>query len=203
MERCRLPRDRRVLPPRRSVPAKNVCTIATTSDEEIDWTTYEQQIERPVGECLKKNGLQEKVLYIVTTLGVPLKIRGAGSGMMAENSSVDSELTLLYSKLKGATVSSAPGMVPNPLFMKRDEPFQHPRFPIYLVTRLAGIRRRRREGDDRPRARLRAIAANSCSISSPRTTRRAITGCAPRPFCCRRTASSWMRPRRSSRCRRT
>jgi uncharacterized protein (TIGR03790 family) len=122
---------------RRSVPAKNLCSIGTTSDEEIDWTAYQQQIERPVGECLKKGGLQEKVLYIVTTLGVPLKIRGAGSGMTAENSSVDSELTLLYSKLKGQQYPRA-GMVSNPLFMRRDEPFQHPRFPIYLVTRLAG-----------------------------------------------------------------
>jgi uncharacterized protein (TIGR03790 family) len=122
---------------RRSVPVKNICSITATSDEEIDWTAYQQQIERPVGECLKQGGLQEKILYIVTTLGVPLKIRGAGSGMMAENSSVDSELTLLYSRLKGQQYPRA-GMVSNPLFMRRDEPFQHPRFPIYLVTRLAG-----------------------------------------------------------------
>jgi len=122
---------------RRSIPAKNVCPIATTSDEEIEWTVYEQQVERPIGQCLKGSGLQEKVLYIVTTLGTPLKVRGAGSGMMAENSSVDSELTLLYSKLKGQKYPRA-GMVSNPLFMRRDEPFQHPRFPIYLVTRLAG-----------------------------------------------------------------
>jgi uncharacterized protein (TIGR03790 family) len=30
------------------------------------------------------------------------------------------------------------GLVPNPFFEKRDMPFQHPRFPMYLVTRLAG-----------------------------------------------------------------
>ncbi|HSU67170.1 MAG TPA: TIGR03790 family protein [Tepidisphaeraceae bacterium] len=29
------------------------------------------------------------------------------------------------------------GIIPNPFFMKRDEAFQHGRFPIYLVTRLA------------------------------------------------------------------
>src|SRR3954452_21458472 len=59
---------------RRSVPVKNVCTLSTTSDEEIEWNTYEQKVERPIGDCLKKNGLQEKILYIVTTLGVPLKV---------------------------------------------------------------------------------------------------------------------------------
>src|SRR5438309_1354262 len=123
--------------PRRSVPVKNVCTLSTTSNEEIDWATYEQQIEGPIGACLKKNSLQEKVLYIVTTLGVPLKVKGAGSGMMAEYGAVDSELTLLYRKLKGDKFQRI-GMIVNPLFMKRDEPFQHGRFPIYLVTRLAG-----------------------------------------------------------------
>jgi uncharacterized protein (TIGR03790 family) len=122
--------------PRRSIPVKNVCTLSTTSDEEIDWATYEQQIETPIGACLKKNALQEKVLYIVTTLGVPLKVKGAGAGWTAEYASVDSELTLLYGKLRGARLQRA-GMVPNPLFMKRDEAFQHARFPIYLVTRLA------------------------------------------------------------------
>jgi len=120
----------------RSIPAKNVCTLATTAQEEIDWRTYEQQIERPVGECLRRNGLQETVLYIVTTLGVPLKVSGSGTGMTAEYAAVDSELTLLYGKLKGQRVERA-GMVPNPLYMRRDEPFAHPRFPIYLVTRLA------------------------------------------------------------------
>ncbi len=29
------------------------------------------------------------------------------------------------------------GWVPNPMFMKRDTPFQHPAIPIYVVTRLA------------------------------------------------------------------
>lgn len=122
--------------PRRSVPMRNVCTISTTSDEEIDWSVYQQQIERPIADCLRKNGLQESILYLVTTLGVPLKIRGAGSGMTTESSAVDSELALLYGRLKGRTFERA-GMVPNPFFMNRDERFNHPRFPIYLVTRLA------------------------------------------------------------------
>jgi uncharacterized protein (TIGR03790 family) len=122
---------------RRSVPVKNVCTLSTPSDEEIDWSTYEQKVERPIGDCLKNNALQEKVLYLVTTLGVPLKVKGAGSGFSSENVAVDSELALLYGKLKGVKYPRV-GVVLNPLFMKRDEPFHHPRFPIYLVTRLAG-----------------------------------------------------------------
>jgi uncharacterized protein (TIGR03790 family) len=122
--------------PRRAVPAGNVCFLATVTDEEITWDTYQRQIETPIGECLKKNGLQEKVLYIVTTLGMPLKVDGLGAKMASERSSVDSELTLLYSKLKGMPYERA-GPLRNPFFGKRDSPFRHPQFPMYLVTRLA------------------------------------------------------------------
>ena len=123
--------------PRRSIPLKNVCYLATVTDEEITWETYQRQIEKPIAECLKKNGSAEQVLYIVTTLGLPLKVDGLGSGMQAEHSSVDSELTLLYAKLKGEEFPRA-GPLGNPFFGHRDSPFRHPQFPMYLVTRLAG-----------------------------------------------------------------
>ncbi len=124
--------------PRRLVPAKNVCTIDTAPDEEILWRTYEREIERPVGDCLKAGGLTEQVLYIALTMGVPLRVDGMGGSIeVSEHSSVDSELALLYGKLKGVTYPR-PGTVPNPFFMKRDTPFKHPLFPIYLVTRLGG-----------------------------------------------------------------
>jgi len=122
--------------PRRSIPVRNVCYIATTSEEEIEWKTYEWEIERPIGQCLTKAGLIEKVLYIVTTMGVPLKVDGPGREFQSTRASVDSELTLLYSKLKGQKIGRE-GMLPNPFFSKRDAPFQRPQFPIYLVTRLA------------------------------------------------------------------
>ena len=122
--------------PRRSVPLKNVCTIETTGEEEIQWGIYEQQIERPIGDCLKRAGLVEKVLYIVTTMGVPLKVDGPGARELSERASVDSELALLYGKLHGQRYARMGG-VANPFFMRRDSPFQHPAYPIYLVTRLA------------------------------------------------------------------
>jgi uncharacterized protein (TIGR03790 family) len=123
--------------PRRLVPNRNVCYIDTTTDEEIVWRVYEREIEQPVGDCLKKAGLTEQILYIALTMGVPLKVDGMGGSIeVSEHSSVDSELSLLYSKLKGAKYPR-PGTVPNPFFGKRDAPFRHPLFPIYLVTRLA------------------------------------------------------------------
>jgi uncharacterized protein (TIGR03790 family) len=122
--------------PRRSVPAENVCSLATTSAEEISWDVYQRQIETVVGNCLKKAGMVEKVLYIVTTQGVPLKVDGPGAAIHTERCSVDSELALLYGKLKGVQYPRE-GTVPNPLFRQRDVPFSHVFFPIYLVTRLA------------------------------------------------------------------
>lgn len=120
---------------RRSIPDRNVCKLRVTSDEAISRWVYEARIEAPVRDCLKTRKLQEQVLYIVTTLGMPLKIPGT-IGSKATAASVDSELTLLYGKLKGSSYP-VEGAVPNPFFRKRDAPFRHPRFPIYLVTRLA------------------------------------------------------------------
>jgi len=122
--------------PRRSIPVGNVCWLSVTTDEEISWNVYQSRIQAPVGDCLKKAGLQESVLYIVLTVGTPFKIGGT-NGAMATRGSVDSELALLYSKLKGIKFERA-GTVRNPFFGVRDAPFRHPQFPIYLVTRLAG-----------------------------------------------------------------
>jgi len=122
---------------RRPASARHVCLIETASEETIGWETYISQIETPIGDCLKREHLEEKVLYIVTTMGVPLRIDGmSGSIQKSEQSSVDSELALLYAKLHGRHFDRA-GAVPNPFFGKRNSPFLHPQFPIYLVTRLA------------------------------------------------------------------
>ncbi len=120
---------------RRQIPPRNVCRIEVTEDEEIERWIYENQIEEPVGQCLRENRLSDQILFIVTTLGVPLKIAGTG-GHEGRAASVDSELTLLYGRLNGETYDLE-GPLPNPFFGRRDTPFAHPDFPIYLVTRLA------------------------------------------------------------------
>ncbi len=121
---------------RRGIPARNVCGIRTTQNEEIQRATYNAEVLRPIAECLKSRNLTQKILYLVTTIGVPLKIAGTG-GPGGDCASVDSELALLYSDLRG-TSHLLPGIVRNPFFGKRDEVFSHEKFPIYLVTRLAG-----------------------------------------------------------------
>ncbi len=123
---------------KRSIPLKNVCKIdIVKEDEEISWDDYEDYIEKSVARCLTKNKLRDQVLYIVTTSGVPLRVKGAGDGPGTETCAVDSELALLYGKMGGAKYPRA-GLVPNPFYRQKDQPFTHARFPIYLVTRLAG-----------------------------------------------------------------
>lgn len=121
---------------KRAVPLANLCTIDTAPVEAITREVYDREVRAPVGDFLKKHGLVERILYIVTTSGVPLKIIGDGGGTRNTGASVDSELTVLYEQLHGVTIP-LPGPLNNPFFRQRDTPFGHPLFPIYLVTRLA------------------------------------------------------------------
>ena len=122
---------------KRSIPLANVCHLKAGIDEVISREVYEKAIEAPIAAYLSTHGIREKILYIVTTLGLPLRVDGPGSGMETTICAVDSDLTLLYAKMRGEKFK-AEGLVPNPFFGKGDQPFRHPQFPIYLVTRLAG-----------------------------------------------------------------
>lgn len=121
---------------RRAIPRENICRIRTTEEEKIPRGIYNSQIAAPIAAFLKKSSLADRVLYIVTTMGVPLKIEGTGN-MDGDQAAVDSELTLLYLDMKRGTPHALRGSIPNPFFGKKDAAFTHPQFPIYLVTRLA------------------------------------------------------------------
>ena len=121
---------------KRNIPAGNVCTIKTKPEERIERIVFQQEVSKPVKACLQGRGLTEKILYIVTTMGVPLNVLGK-IAQDGDYASVDSELTLLYRDIKSGP-HSLPGPLPNPFFGERDASFTHPRYDIYLVTRLAG-----------------------------------------------------------------
>lgn len=120
---------------KRSVPLNNLCVIDAPDEERIERQVYEQDIQAPIAAFLKRRKLEEKILYVVLTSGVPLRIIPGDSSAKSSSASVDSELALLYIRLKGA-VTPIEGPLRNPFFGQRDTPFRHPRFPIYLVTRL-------------------------------------------------------------------
>ncbi len=123
----------------RAIPASNVIRLRTSQDETIDRIPYQSTIEGPVAIALERERLQDRILYIVLTKGIPLRINGTG-GVNGTVASVDSELTLLYSRMTGQQVPTA-GRVSNSYFLGAKEVSDAGRFThrgqlIYLVSRL-------------------------------------------------------------------
>lgn len=124
---------------RREIPDANVIRIRTSTRETIDRRTYAATIEQPIAAALARQGLQDRVLYLVLTKGIPLRIAGtAGKG--GTMASVDSELTLMYRRMTGRAAPPN-GHIDNPYYLGdhsvRDaRPFSHREHDIYLVTRL-------------------------------------------------------------------
>jgi uncharacterized protein (TIGR03790 family) len=125
---------------RRSVPADNVCALQLPITESISRDIFEAQIEQPIWRCIAARQAHDRVLYIVLTKDVPIRIKGT-DGRSGTNASVDSELTLLYRRRTGTLVPII-GFVPNPYFAGAASgtvrPFSHQTDDIYLVTRLDG-----------------------------------------------------------------
>lgn len=123
---------------RRNIPASQVCSIGTLDQDEIDRVSFEDEIRKPILKCLTKGALQDRILYIVLTKGVPLKIKRAEEN---DQASVDSELTLAYPDLLGIPRALKGGR-PNPYFnvnsLGKFQRFSHRGFQMYLVTRLDG-----------------------------------------------------------------
>ena len=124
---------------RRGIPESNVIRLRTAVDEAIDRDPFVVTIQQPIAAALAKAGLQDRVLYIVLTKGVPLVIKGS-RGQDGTISSVDSELTLLYRRMTGVNVFVR-GRIDNPYYLAAREvstaqPFTHREHDIYLVTRL-------------------------------------------------------------------
>ena len=122
----------------RSVPLANLCRIQASTQEVISREEYVRTVDAGVAGCLKSGLLVEQIHYIVLTQGVPLRIKAAvkGGTMESDAASVDSELVMLYARLHGVP-SVIAGPAPNPYYRQHSQPFAHPQFPMYLVTRLA------------------------------------------------------------------
>jgi uncharacterized protein (TIGR03790 family) len=123
----------------RGIPAANVIRIRTSPDEVIDRSTFTRAIEQPIVDTLSRGRLQDQILYIVLTKGVPLRIDGT-LGREGTTASVDSEVTLLYRRMVGETILTR-GPMPNPYYLGRRSvaearPFTHRDHDIFLVTRL-------------------------------------------------------------------
>lgn len=126
---------------KRGLPGDNILRLRTRTDDEIPRAEYERLIEAPVAAWLMRNDGHDRILYIVLTKGMPLRISGT-SGADGAVASVDSELALLYRKMTAIPVPIA-GRMPNPYFLGESNIVQAKRFThkdhdIFLVSRLDG-----------------------------------------------------------------
>jgi uncharacterized protein (TIGR03790 family) len=123
----------------RGVPPSNVFRIQTSLEDAIERGAYISTIEQPIAKAIRQGRLQDRILYLVVTKGIPLRIIGT-TGLNGTQASVDSELTVLYRRLVGQSVEVA-GALDNPYFLGTREvitarPFSHRDYDFYLVTRL-------------------------------------------------------------------
>lgn len=126
----------------RTVPRDQVLKIKVDVADEIERTVYDSQIQGPITTWLRQHAAHDRILYIVLTKGIPLRVKGS-IGRKGTVASVDSELALLYRRLTGVTPPVA-GLVDNPYFLGRApvaqaRAFTHEVADIYLVTRLDGF----------------------------------------------------------------
>jgi uncharacterized protein (TIGR03790 family) len=125
----------------RRVPPEQVLRIRVEAADEIGRPAFEAQIESPITRWLLQHAAQDRILYIVLTKGIPLRIKGT-TGREGTVASVDSELTVLYRRLTGAD-TPLPGRIANPYFpgaaeVAQAKTFTRQAFDLYLVTRLDG-----------------------------------------------------------------
>jgi len=121
----------------RNIPPQNVVYINAPELEEIsllEFTNLRIQVE----DYIISHNLINSINYIVTTKGVPLKVRPTGDSCFSLDSacaSVDSELMLIlgaYSVYIGQA-----GRITSPYYYWSTS-FSHTTYGIYLVTRLDG-----------------------------------------------------------------
>ena len=126
----------------RGVPQTQLLRIKVdAAADEVERAVFNAQIQTPIAEWIRKNSAHDRILYIVLTKGIPLRIKGT-SGRNGTVAAVDSELTLLYRRLTGADPLIA-GQLANPYFLgdapvEQAKLFSHQSSDIYLVTRLDG-----------------------------------------------------------------
>ncbi len=100
---------------KRGLPESNVIRIRTPTDEVVSRLVYAQSIERAIALAIGTRGLQDRILYLVLTKGVPLRISGR-PGLNGTAASVDAELTLLYRRMSGREASTV-GRIDNPFYL--------------------------------------------------------------------------------------
>ena len=115
----------------RNIPSQNIARIAVPSTEEIDSAQFEN-LRSQVENILTSRNIKDSINYIVTTKGIPLKVKRWTADA---NSSVESELTLILGPYASSIGTN--GRIISPYYAKHTN-FTRLNYGIYLVTRLDG-----------------------------------------------------------------
>lgn len=129
---------------RRDIPQINIINITVPTDEIIDFNEFDDMFNQ-IKTTLSSRGLTDKIEYMVTTKGVPLKITSGYYNMNDQryysSASVDSELMLMDSSYESDIHRR--WWIDNPYFQENVDPedmqpFSRDTYGIRLVTRLTG-----------------------------------------------------------------
>ncbi|MEP6763359.1 MAG: TIGR03790 family protein [Gemmatimonadaceae bacterium] len=113
----------------RTIPESNVVFVHTSSDDDIGDADFQSQILNPVSAKLKT---LTGVDFIVMTHGIPLRVgvlRYSADALLAG-------MDLAIAPIQAFTMAEFTRAT-SPYFRK-DEPFSHAKFGLYLTTRLDG-----------------------------------------------------------------
>ncbi|UCF08805.1 MAG: TIGR03790 family protein, partial [Thermoplasmata archaeon] len=120
---------------KRNIPAINVCNITAPTGETINRDTFNNTIKIPVEQHIIDNQLGNKINYMVTTKGVPLRI--SSNTHTWDRACVDSDLALILG-LNQAYIGQ-PYWCNNPYFnIDPFEEFSAVKYQFFIVTRLTG-----------------------------------------------------------------
>jgi uncharacterized protein (TIGR03790 family) len=115
----------------RGVPMQNRIYVSSPVSEEIDSVQF-QVLRSQIESYLTTNNIADSINYLVTTKGVPLKIKRSD---LMNAASVESELSLILGPYSDNIQKY--GVITSPYYLQRND-FTHARYGIYLVTRLDG-----------------------------------------------------------------
>src|SRR5262245_62812214 len=94
----------------RGIPPEQVLKLDRMPEhppEEIAAAAYQAGIQAPIARWLAVNSAFDRILYIVLTKSIPLRVAGT-TGRNGSIASVDSELALLYRQMYGTRGSGIP-----------------------------------------------------------------------------------------------
>ncbi len=119
---------------KRQVPPENVVQIDVPTTEEVVRGLYDNNIERPIRNAIKK--AKHRVDYIVLTRGIPFRVHDSW-GYSVDSLLVGMDKTFELSPANFPPQGEGFMRHANPYFNSK-APFSSERFGIYLVTRLDG-----------------------------------------------------------------